>query len=82
MKRYPFVNEYRDNRGQARRYFRCRDNFIPPHNESGLREFAAAYAAAKGNKRATAIIDAMVTDARKQIGNCIQRAFVRWRDHI
>lgn len=46
MKRFPFVQEYRDNRGKVRRYFRRGGIRLALTGEPGSAEFAAAYSAA------------------------------------
>ncbi|HRX40026.1 MAG: tyrosine-type recombinase/integrase [Amphiplicatus sp.] len=45
-KRFPYVQEYRDNRGKLRRYFRRGTYRVPLPSEPGSPEFIAAYAAA------------------------------------
>ena len=46
QKRYPYVQEYRDNRGKMRRYFRRKGARVTLPGEPGSQEFEAAYAAA------------------------------------
>lgn len=45
-KRYPYVQQYRDNRGKMRRYFRRGGIRVSLQSEPGSPEFNAAYAAA------------------------------------
>jgi len=54
MKRFPFVQEYRDNRGKVRRYFRRGGVRVALPGELGSAEFAAAYAAALNGTGAAA----------------------------
>lgn len=46
MKRFPFIQEYRDNRGKVRRYFRRGGARVVLLGEPGSAEFNSAYAAA------------------------------------
>lgn len=54
MKRFPFIQEYRDNRGKVRRYFRRGGVRVALVGEPGSAEFAAAYSAALNGTGATA----------------------------